>query len=239
MSQYVKFTIDGTECMAARGQYIIDAARENGIYIPTLCNYPGIKPKGGCRICTVRVNGRLMTACTTPVAEGMTVESETHDIVELRKSIVELLFVEGNHFCPACEKSGNCELQALAYRFKVMVPRFPYQFPLRKIDASHPKIIKEQNRCILCKRCIRSIKDDEGRSIFAYRRRSSRVEVVVDPRLGKQLTDELAQKAMDVCPVGSILVKEKGFATPIGKRKYDHKPIGSDIEDMQLIKNQK
>ncbi len=239
MSQYVKFTIDGTECMAARGQYIIDAARENGIYIPTLCNYPGVKPKGGCRICTVRVNGRLMTACTTPVAEGMTVESEVHDVIELRKSIVELLFVEGNHFCPACEKSGNCELQALAYRFKVMVPRFPYQFPLRKVDASHPKIIKEQNRCILCKRCIRAIKDQEGRSVFAYRRRSSRVEVVVDPRLGRQLTDELAQKAMDVCPVGSILVKEKGFITPIGKRKYDHKPIGSDIEDMQLIKNQK
>lgn len=239
MSQYVKFTIDGTECMAARGQYIIDAARENGIYIPTLCNYTGVKPKGGCRICTVRVNGRLMTACTTPVAEGMTVESEMHDIIELRKSIVELLFVEGNHFCPACEKSGNCELQALAYRFKVMVPRFPYQFPLRKVDASHPKIIKEQNRCILCKRCIRAIKDQEGRSIFAYRRRSNRVEVVVDQRLGKQLTDELAQKAMDVCPVGSILVKGKGFITPIGKRKYDHKPIGSDIEDMQLVKNQK
>lgn len=235
----MKFTIDGTECMAARGQYIIDAARENGIYIPTLCNYTGVKPKGGCRICTVRVNGRLMTACTTPVAEGMTVESEMHDIIELRKSIVELLFVEGNHFCPACEKSGNCELQALAYRFKVMVPRFPYQFPLRKVDASHPKIIKEQNRCILCKRCIRAIKDQEGRSIFAYRRRSNRVEVVVDQRLGKQLTDELAQKAMDVCPVGSILVKGKGFITPIGKRKYDHKPIGSDIEDMQLVKNQK
>lgn len=235
----MKFTIDGTECMAARGQYIIDAARENGIYIPTLCNYTGVKPKGGCRICIVRVNGRLMTACTTPVAEGMTVESEMHDIIELRKSIVELLFVEGNHFCPACEKSGNCELQALAYRFKVMVPRFPYQFPLRKVDASHPKIIKEQNRCILCKRCIRAIKDQEGRSIFAYRRRSNRVEVVVDQRLGKQLTDELAQKAMDVCPVGSILVKGKGFITPIGKRKYDHKPIGSDIEDMQLVKNQK
>ncbi|MBN1159005.1 MAG: (2Fe-2S)-binding protein [Bacteroidales bacterium] len=236
MSQFVKFTIDGTECMAARGQYIVDAAKENGIYIPTLCNYPGVKPKGGCRICTVRVNGRLMTACTTPVAEGMTIESEVHDIVELRKSIVELLFVEGNHFCPGCEKSGNCELQALAYRFRIMVPRFPFQFPLRRIDASHPKIIKDQNRCILCKRCIRAIRDEEGRSVFAYRRRSSRVEVVVDPKLGKQLTDELAQKSMDVCPVGSILVKEKGFITPIGSRKYDHEAIGSDIEHIRMTK---
>jgi [NiFe] hydrogenase diaphorase moiety small subunit len=222
--------------MAIKGQYIVEAAKENGIYIPTLCNYPGVKPKGSCRICTVKVNGKLMTSCTTPIAEGMTIENDIPDIMELRKSIVELLLVEGNHFCPACEKSGNCELQALAYRFQVMVPRFPFQFPLRRIDASHPKIIKEQNRCILCKRCIRAIKDEKGRSIFAYRRRSSRVEVVVDSKLGKQLTDELAQKAMDVCPVGSILVKEKGYITPIGQRKYDKVPIGSDIENMQVNK---
>jgi [NiFe] hydrogenase diaphorase moiety small subunit len=223
--------------MATRGQFLVDAAKENGIYVPTLCNYPGVKPKGGCRICTVRVNGKLMTACTTPVAEGMNIENETRDIVELRKSIVELLFVEGNHFCPACEKSGNCELQALAYRFRMLVPRFPYQFQLKKVDASHPKIIKEQNRCILCKRCIRAIRDENGKSIFAYRKRSSSVEVVVDSRLGKQLTDELAQKAMDVCPVGSIIVKEKGFIIPIGERKYDTIPIGSDIENMQITTN--
>lgn len=237
MNQSVKITIDGAECMATRGEYILDAANKNNIYIPTLCNYPGVKPKGGCRICTVRVNGKLMTACTTPVADGMNIENNVHDITELRKSIIELLFVEGNHFCPACEKSGSCELQALAYRFQMMVPRFPFQFPMRKVDASNPKIIKEQNRCILCKRCMRVIKDENGRSIFAYRRRSSRVEVVVDSKLGKQLTDELAQKAMNVCPVGSILVKGKGFFTPMGSRKYDNTPIGSDIENMQLTKN--
>ena len=236
MSQFVRFTIDGTECMASKGQYIVDAAKDNGIYIPTLCNYPGIKPKGGCRICNIRVNGKLMTACTTPVAEGMNIENDVEDIRELRKSIVELLMVEGNHFCPACEKSGQCELQALAYRFQVMAPRFPYQFPLRKVDGSNPRIIKDQNRCIQCKRCIRAIKDEKGRNIFAYRRRSSSVEVVIDIKLGKQLTDELAQKAMDVCPVGSILVKEKGFVIPIGERKYDIKPIGSDIENMQVSK---
>ena len=236
MSQFVRFTIDGTECMATRGQFLVDAARENGIFIPTLCNYPGVKPKGSCRICTVKVNGKLMTACTTPVAEGMNIENESNDIIELRKSIIELLFVEGNHFCPTCEKSGNCELQALAYRFRILVPRFPFQFPYRSVDASHPRIIKDHNRCILCKRCIRAITDETGRSIFAYRKRGIGVEVVVDPQLGKQLTEELAQKAMDVCPVGSILVKEKGFNIPIGERKYDKSPIGSDIENMQVTK---
>jgi len=233
MSQFVRFTIDGTECMATQGEYLVDAAKENGIFIPTLCNYTGVKPKGSCRICSVRVNGRLMTACTTPVAEGMTIENDVDEISELRKSIVELLFVEGNHFCPSCEKSGNCELQALAYRYRIMVPRFPFQFPLRTVDASHPKIIKDHNRCILCKRCIRAIHDEKGRSIFAYRKRGSRVEVMVDPKLGRQLTDELAQKSMDVCPVGSILVKEKGFSIPIGERKYDYSPIGSDVENMR------
>jgi len=229
MGQFVKINIDGIECTASKEQYIVDAARENGIYIPTLCNYPGIKPRGGCRICTVRVNGRLMTACTIPVADGMKIENQVQDIIELRKAIIELLFVEGNHFCPACEKSGFCELQAFAYRFQMAVPRFPFQFPLRDVDASHPKIIKEQNRCIRCKRCIRAIKDEKDRGVFAYRRRGIRVEVVVDAKLGGQLTDELAQKAMDVCPVGSIIVKEKGFIQPIGKRKYDYEPIGSDI----------
>ena len=232
MSQVVKISIDGVECMAARGQYIIDAAKENGIFIPTLCNYPGIKPKGSCRICTVKVNGRMMTACTTPVAENMEIENTTEDIIELRKAIIELLFIEGNHFCPACEKSGNCELQALAYRYSMMVPRFPYTFPQREVDASNPKLVKDQNRCILCKRCIRAIHDKEGKAIFAYHKRGNKVEIGLDPKIGKDLSDELAQKSMDVCPVGALLIKEKGFDEPIGERKYDKQPIGSDIEKL-------
>ncbi len=230
MNQVVKVTIDGKECMAQKGQYLVDVARENNIYIPTLCNVPGVKPKGACRICSVKVNGKLMTSCTTPVVEGMLVESKTKELEDLRKSIVELLFVEGNHLCPSCEKSGNCELQALAYRYKVMVPRFPFLFPKREIDGSNPKIIKDHNRCILCKRCIRIIKDEQGRSIYAFKKRGHKVEINVDPDLASKLTDELAQKSMDICPVGAILVREKGFDVPIGDRKYDSTPIGSEIE---------
>jgi len=231
MANLVKFKIDGKECMAERGAYIVDAARDNGIYIPTLCNMQGVKPKGSCRICTVRINGRLMTSCTTPVADGMEIESDLPDIQELRKSIIELMFVSGNHFCPSCEKSGNCELQALAYRYRMLVPRFPYNFPIRRIDASSPKIIKDQNRCIQCKRCIKTIKDEHGRSFFAFRNRGHQIEVVLDQELGLQMSDELAELAMKNCPVGSILKKEKGFQLAIGKRKYDHEPIGSDIKN--------
>jgi [NiFe] hydrogenase diaphorase moiety small subunit len=233
MNQIVKFTIDGVECLAAKGQYLVDAARENGIFIPTLCNYPGIKPKGSCRVCSLKVNGRLMTACTTPVSESMVIENHSAEIESLRKQIIELFFVEGNHFCPACEKGGSCELQALAYRYKIMVPRYPYAFPQREVDATNPKLIKDQNRCILCKRCIRAIQDEKGRTIFAYKRRSSRVEIGIDPKLGNELSDETAIKAMDVCPVGALLVREKGFDTPIGERKYDKMPIGYDIEHLK------
>jgi NADH dehydrogenase/NADH:ubiquinone oxidoreductase subunit G len=229
MSNLIKFKIDGSECMAEAGTYIVEAAHQNGIYIPTLCNMPGVKPKGSCRICTVKINGRLMTSCTTPVTDGMEIESNSNDINELRKSIIELLFVSGNHFCPACEKSGNCELQALGYLYQMMVPRFPYDFPKREVDASSPFIIKDQDRCILCKRCIKSIKDEDGRSYFAFHNRGNHLEVVLDKELAANMTKETAELAMNNCPVGSIIVKEKGFVVPIGQRKFDKKPIGSDV----------
>jgi [NiFe] hydrogenase diaphorase moiety small subunit len=228
----VRCLINGKEYLAKAGTYVIEVARENGIYIPTLCNIRGIAPRGACRMCTVSVNGRMMTACTTPITEGMDVKTSTPDLEDLRKSIIELLYVEGNHFCPSCEKSGTCDLQALAYRYRMMVPRFPYTFPVRRVDARNPLLVKDHNRCILCKRCIRSIKDEEGRSYFAFRRRGHKVEISIDPELGKHITPEIAQKAMDICPVGALIRKERGFRIPIGKRKYDTVQIGSDVEKL-------
>ncbi|RMH74295.1 MAG: NADP oxidoreductase [Gemmatimonadetes bacterium] len=226
----VKFIIDGVECIAEKGEYLLQAARQNGIYIPSLCHLEGYKPRGSCRICNVKVNGRLMTACTTPVADGMDIENDTPELRDIRTAILEILFVEGNHFCPACERSGNCELQAQIYRHQIMAPRFPFQFPDRDVDASHPNILKDYNRCILCKRCIRAIKDENGKSFFAFKKRSHKVEISMDPTMKENLTEELAQRAMEVCPVGALLRKEKGYDTPIGKRKYDKQPIGSEIE---------
>ncbi len=233
MSTTIRFKIDGKEIIADPGQTVVEAARANGVYIPTLCNFEGLPPKGCCRMCTVKLNKRYMTACTTPVADGMEVENNIPEINDFRKGIIELLFVSGNHFCPACEKSGNCELQALAYRFQMMVPRFPFLFPQKNLDASSPKLIKEQNRCIMCKRCIKAIKDEKGRSYFAYQNRGNKLEVILDKKMGKEIPDALAHKAMDTCPVGSIIYKELGYYQPIGKRKYDKTPIGSDIEVQQ------
>ena len=231
MSKIIKFSIDGKECMAEKDQYIVDAARQNDIYIPTLCNIPGVKPQGSCRICTVKVRGRLMTSCTTPVQDGMEIENNIEEIESYRKMIVELLFVSGNHFCPSCEKSGCCELQALAYRYQMMVPRFPYSFPQKEVDGSSPLIIKDQNRCILCKRCIRAIKDNQGRSFFTFKNRGNELTVILDKEMGDHMTEAEADQAMECCPVGAILKKEKGFDVPIGKRKFDTEPIGNEIEN--------
>ena len=234
MTAILNFSIDGVHCMAEKGQYILEAAKANNIYIPTLCNMPEVKPRGSCRVCNVFVNGKRMTACTTPVAEGMAVENNTAELNEFRKAVLELLFVEGNHYCPYCEKSGNCELQALAYRFKIMAPRFPYQFPDRNIEASNHKLLKDHNRCILCKRCIRALKDEKGRSLFAFKRRGPKVVINVDTHLTRNMSDEVAQKAMEICPVGALIRKEQGFKVPIGQRTYDKSPIGQDIEDMKI-----
>lgn len=229
MADLSSFTIDGLKCMGREGTSILDAARQNGQYIPTLCNLEGVPPKGACRICSVRVNGKLMTACTTKISPGMDIENDTSELNELRKSIIEMMFVEGNHLCPSCEKSGECELQALAYRFRMTVPRYPFFFPNRPIDASHPKIVKDHNRCILCKRCVRAVKDEKDRSIFAFLNRGFETKIYVDPDLAGKLTDERAKKAVEVCPVGAIMPRGEGFKTPIGKRTYDTKPIGSDV----------
>lgn len=227
----ITFTIDGKECTAKEGQTIVEAAQANGVYIPVLCHFEGLKPAGTCRICTVKVAGRHMAACTTPVRQGMVIENQTPELENKRKAIIEMLFVEGNHMCPTCEKSGNCELQALAYRYRMMVPRFPFLWPKREVNASYEKIMIDTNRCIQCLRCVRGIVTDDGKHIFGLVRRSERAIISADPQLAGRMSDELAQKAMDICPVGAIIRKEVGFRVPIGKRKFDTKPIGSDYED--------
>lgn len=226
----IKFKIDGKVCVAKAGQCILDAAADNGVYIPALCHMRDVIPAGSCRICTVKVNGRPMAACTTPVSENMEVQSNTPELTEVRKAIVEALFVEGNHFCPSCEKSGDCELQALGYRFQMMVPRFPYSFPKREVDATSKYFYLDRNRCIMCKKCIRTIKTADGKSVFAFRNRGAKLEINMDVKLADTLSEEMAQKAMDICPVGAIIRKERGFVKPIGTRKFDNQPIGSDIE---------
>lgn len=234
----IKFTIDGVECLADEGQFMIDAAHENNIYIPSLCHMKGVIPAGSCRICNVRMNGRSVSACTTPMTrdlDNVSVENITPEIEGIRKTIIELLFAEGNHFCPTCEKSGSCELQALAYRYKVMFLQFEHRFPIREVDASTPEIFLDRNRCIFCKKCIRVFKDRNNRGLFAFYKRGHKLEIHIDHEIAGKMNNETAQKAMDICPVGAILHKEKGFDIPIGQRKFDKVPIGTNMADDVVV----
>lgn len=231
MSDLITFTIDGIEVSARPGQTIIQAADEAGIYIPRLCYFKDLTPHGSCRLCTVKVNGRFQAACTQPVSPGMMVENDTPEMLEFRKNIIEMFFVEGNHYCMFCEKSGNCELQAMAYRFGIAAPRFPYLFPNREVDASHPDVFVDRNRCILCGRCVRASRDLDGKNVFQFVGRGPEKKVSVNAQAKLGDTDlSVADKAVEVCPVGAILKKRVGFAVPVGNRLYDHEPIGSDIE---------
>jgi [NiFe] hydrogenase diaphorase moiety small subunit len=162
----------------------------------------------------------------------MIVESSSEELDEIRRQLLEMLFVEGNHFCMVCEKSGSCELQALAYRFRITAPRYPFLFPKREVDASHPDILIDHNRCILCARCVRASRDLDGKGVFQFvgRGPEKRIAVNVDAELSRRNAD-VTDEALDVCPVGALLRKRKGYDVPVGKRKYDERPIGADVEN--------
>jgi [NiFe] hydrogenase diaphorase moiety small subunit len=231
VSNKVTFILDGEVVEATAGQTILEAAEAAGRYIPRLCAHPELTPHGSCRVCTVLVNGRPQASCTQPVADGIMVESESEAVRQLRIAIIEMLFVEGNHYCMFCEKSGNCELQALAYRFGITAPKYPYQFPKREVDAGHPDVLLDRNRCILCGRCVRASSELDGKKVFEFVGRGKEKRIAANSSAGLKGTDlEAIDRAAEVCPVGAILKKHQGYRVPIGDRLYDLEPIGSKIE---------
>ena len=227
------FTLDGKTIPFTEGQTIIQAASAAGVFIPHLCYHPEFKPHGSCKLCTVKVNGRHTASCTMRAAPGMVVESDTEEINAERRALTQMLFVEGNHFCPSCEKSGNCQLQATAYHLGMMSPHYDHFFPSRPVDASHPEVLLDFNRCILCSLCVRASRDVDGKNVFALSGRGIGTHLIVNAKSG-QLGDTdftLDDKAAQVCPVGVILKKRQGFAVPIGERTYDRKPIGETVTE--------
>ena len=229
----LSFTVDGQEVKAYQGQSIMSACEAQGIYIPRLCDSEGLVPQGSCRVCSVKMNGRVVAACTQPAEEGASIEHESAEILGYRKDLVRMLFHEGNHLCPICEASGRCELQALAYRLGLsQASDFPYLQPSRPVDASHPDIALDNNRCILCGRCIRASRDVDAKHVFEYVGRG------IDKRIGVNgdcLADTDADindyaMSLEVCPVGCIIRKRDGFFAPVGERQYDSHIIGAEIE---------
>ena len=223
-----QFTIDGTSVCFQPGQTIMEAATEASFYIPHLCHHPDYPPHGSCKICTVSADGRYLTSCTEKAVDGMEVQSNSEELREIRRSITQLLFVDGNHYCPSCERSGNCQLQATGYALEMQNGSYTQQFPSRQVDASHPDIILDRDRCILCGLCVRA-SDAEGKSVFGIggRGQHSYLSVCSDSGLLGDSTLSINDNASHVCPVGAILIRGEGFRIPIGERLYDHQKITS------------
>ena len=223
MSDAAVFTLDGEDVPFQPGETILQAARRAGRYIPHLCWHPEFAPHGSCRICTVKVDGRMGAACTVRAAPGLEVESATAELNAQRKTLLQMLFVEGNHFCPSCEKSGNCLLQATAYQMGMEGPHFEELYPDRRVDASHPDMLLDLNRCILCELCVRASREVDGKNVFAIAGHGIAAHLVVNSESGRLADTDFAatDRAASVCPVGVILPKRRGFVIPIGQRRYD------------------
>jgi [NiFe] hydrogenase diaphorase moiety small subunit len=230
-NETITIIVDDVEVPAGADQTVLEACDAAGIYIPRLCYHPELVPGGNCRVCTCKVNGKPMNTCTLPAQNGMVIENNTPELTEMRRHIIEMLFVEGNHVCPFCEASGRCELQALAYRFGMTTPQYPYRYPVIAVDASHPDVYIDRNRCVLCGRCVRSSRDLDKKWVFGFEGRGSKKRIAVNADHGLSETRlEAADKAASLCPTGSIVIKRQAFRVPYGKRPYDKQPIGSDIE---------
>src|SRR5690348_4546440 len=143
-------TIDGKPISADESATILEAANEGGIRIPTLCDLEGVYDIGACRLCLVEVSGiaKLLPACTTKVAEGMEVRTDTERLIRYRRMILELLLAERNHVCSVCVANGHCELQTLAYSQGVDHVRYEYCFPQWDVDTTHPLFGMDHNRCV-------------------------------------------------------------------------------------------
>jgi len=226
------FTLDGEDLPFEPGQTVLQAATRAGRYIPHLCWHPDFPAHGSCRICSVKVNGRAGAACTVRATAGMNVESNTEELNAHRKTLLQMLFVEGNHFCPSCEKSGNCLLQATAYQMGMEGPHFEEFYPDRQVDASHADILLDFNRCILCELCVRASRDVDGKNVFAIGGHGIATHLLVNSESGRLADTAMAlgDRAASICPVGVILPKRRGFVIPIGQRRFDAQAVSEQVQ---------
>ncbi|MDZ7858733.1 2Fe-2S iron-sulfur cluster-binding protein [Sphaerotilus sp.] len=218
--------LDGVELPYEDGDTLMQASVRAGRAIPHLCWHEGLGAHASCRLCVVRVDGRMNAACATRAAAGQVVESEVPDLQARRRSMLQMLFVEGNHFCPSCERSGSCHLQGTAYDAGMLGPHWEEFYPSREVDASHPEVLLDRNRCILCGLCVRASHEVDGKGVFEIGGHGIGAHLVVnspDGLLGGSTLrrDDLAAR---ICPVGALMPKRVGFSIPIGQRPHDVAP---------------
>ena len=208
----VTFTVDGNKITAPAGTLLIDACKSSGIEIPAFCYYPGLSLQAACRMCVVRIEKmpKLQTACTTPVAEGMVVSTETPEIAQARKATLQLLL--GNHplDCPVCDAGGECELQDMTFKYGAADSFYAEPKNHREEQKWSPVVYFDRPRCILCYRCVRMC--GEGMDVFALGIQNRGSASVIAPNVPpSESPDALAHvdceqcgMCIDACPVGAL-----------------------------------
>ena len=216
--------IDGTQISAENHTSILQAATEAGVKIPTLCHLEGVYDIGACRLCLVEVKGttKLQPACTTRIYEGMEVTTDSERLRKYRRMTLELLFAERNHTCAICVVNGYCQLQELAYSVGMDHVRFPYQNPPMTIDASHRRFALDNNRCVLCTRCVRVCDEIEGAHTWDLKGRGSTTEVITDLNApwGSSQTCTSCGKCVQSCPTGALFEKIRPKAEMVKNRDF-------------------
>ena len=224
MARVVTLQIDGQAVSARDDQSILDVARENKVAIPKLCYVTGLSAYGGCRLCLVEVEGsnKLLPACVTTVNEGMQVRTATDRLQSYRRMILELLFAERNHVCSVCVSNGHCELQYLAQSLGVDHIRYPYIYPTLPVDASHSRFVVDQNRCILCTRCVRICDEIEGAHTWDVTGRGADCMVITDlaQPWGESQSCTSCGKCVQVCPTGALSEKGHSVAEMTKRRQF-------------------
>lgn len=206
----MNITINGNTCWAKPGETILDAARREGIKIPTLCHLSEFSPTGSCRICTVEVesNGSLVPACAFPVTEGMAIRTNSPRVRRARKTIIELLVANHPQDCLFCVRSGNCELQSLTQEYGVRTQRYTGERKRARIDIASPAIERDPEKCILCGRCVRICHESQhvGAIDFVHRGFKSTVAPALERSLNTVPCVDCGQCVVN-CPVGALTEK--------------------------------
>jgi bidirectional [NiFe] hydrogenase diaphorase subunit len=212
----IKLKIDNIEVTVPEGTMILNAARANGIVIPTLCDLEGLTGYGGCRLCMVEIHGspKLFAACVTPVSMGMEVVTQSDKLKEYRKMAVQFILAERTHICSVCVANNACELQKLANELGVDHVMFEREWTSHPVDSTHDFLVLDRNRCILCTRCIRVCDEIEGVHTLDLKMRGRDAQVIVDldDQWGESTSCTSCRKCAKVCPVGAIYVEGDALA---------------------------
>jgi len=227
----IKLTIDGNEIEVKEGTTVLEAAEEAGLYVPTLCHHPQLTPYGGCRLCMVEVEGArtLQPSCTLPATNGMVVNTNTQKVLDARKFVLTLIFSERNHFCMYCQVSdGDCELQNSAYDEGMTHWDLQPNWQPFEVDASHPFMVLDNNRCILCRRCVRACGELVGNYTLGFEERGADSMLVADYDVPFGESSCIScGTCVQICPTGAIIDRQSAYQ---GKETDVEHNIGVCVE---------